>query len=355
MGEYGKHFKTYEEVLTNTKGRNRHLLLGNGFSINYNNQIFNYNKLAEYINETKDEDLIKIFKAVNKSNFEEIMEQIDITIKIISTFGNNQLITQLTKAKIKLKNTLIDAIDSMHPSNVFNVSETEANYCKDFLGPFLEKRNSIITTNYDLLLYWVLMKKNGDFEKFSDGFLRNSDDNELTWGSNRFTQNIFYLHGALHLFDKGNTIVKEEYDNTNKNWIKDRIDKRINENEYPIFVTAGSGNEKLKHIMHNGYLSNCYNHLKNIDGSLITYGFSFNNVDNHIIDAINNAAKNFTEQPKKIIDNSIQDTKLGKLFSIYIGVFTEEERQKMEYMAKNEIFKCKVYTYDINSVNLWRE
>lgn len=354
MGEYGKHFKTYKDVLTKTKGRNRHLLLGNGFSINYNKQIFNYNKLVEYINEINDEDLIKIFKAVNTSNFEEIMEQIDITIKIISTFENNQLIQQLSEAKIKLKNTLIDAIDSMHPSNVFNVSETEANYCKDFLNPFLEKRNSIITTNYDLLLYWVLMKKAEDFEKFSDGFFRNSEESELTWGSNRFSQNIFYLHGALHLFDKGNAIVKEEYNDSNKNWLKDRIDKRINENEYPIFVTAGSGNEKLKHIMHNGYLSNCYNHLKNIDGSLITYGFSFNNVDNHIIDAIN-ASTFFSEKPKKTIENSIQDTNLGKLYSIYIGVFSEKERQKMEDMANNGIFKCKVYTYDLNSVNLWRE
>lgn len=354
MGEYGEHFKTFEEVLAKTKGRNRHLLLGNGFSINYNKKIFNYNKLSEYIYKTEDEDLIKIFESVNTVNFEEIMEQIDITIKIISAFGNNQLKEQLIRAKVKLKRTLIDSIDSMHPTNVYKVTEEEATYCKNFLNPFLNNRNSIITTNYDLLLYWVLMKKSKELDNFSDGFSRENGSTELIWGHNRYSQNIFYLHGALHLFDKSSKIVKEEYDDSQSNWLKNKIDYRISKNEYPIFVTAGSGNEKLKHIMHNGYLSNCYNHLKNIEGSIITYGFSFNNADNHIIDAIN-AATIFSEKPKKIIDNSIQDTKLGKLFSIYIGVFSEKERQKIEDMANTGIFKCKVYTYDTNSVNLWRK
>ncbi len=45
--------------------------------------------------------------------------------------------------------------------------------------------------------------------------------------------------------------------------------------EYPIFVTAGDGQMKLKHILHNQYLTYCYESLCNAEGSLVTFGFNF--------------------------------------------------------------------------------
>ncbi len=65
----------------------------------------------------------------------------------------------------------------------------------------------------------------------------------------------------------------------------------MDKGEYPIFVTAGNGREKLTHIMHNRYLSNCYESLSCITGSIVTFGFNFGKYDDHIIDAINIAAK----------------------------------------------------------------
>lgn len=112
---------------------------------------------------------------------------------------------------------------------------------------------------------------------------------ELRWGKYRDIQNVFYLHGALSLFDAGRYIVKEEYDS--QHYLLENINKRIANKEYPIFVTGGDANDKMNHIMHNKYLSFCYDKLCCIEGSLVTFGFNFGEYDTHIIDAINIAAR----------------------------------------------------------------
>ena len=67
--------------------------------------------------------------------------------------------------------------------------------------------------------------------------------------------------------------------------------KRINNKEYPVFVTAGDGKQKLAHILHNQYLNYCYKTLASIAGSLVVFGFGFGKYDEHIIEAINKAAQ----------------------------------------------------------------
>ncbi len=173
---------------------------------------------------------------------------------------------------------------------------------------FLDSGGNIYSTNYDLLLYWVLIR-NSNIVKHVDGCgreLENPDElaqgeepiwsSELTWGNNRGKQNTFYLHGALPFFDNGIAITKEEYDSDN--YILQKISARMEEGEYPIFVTAGDGQQKLKHIMHNRYLTYCYENLCEAEGSLVTFGFHFGEYDEHIIQAINIAARR--KPPKKL-------------------------------------------------------
>ena len=63
----------------------------------------------------------------------------------------------------------------------------------------------------------------------------------------------------------------------------ENIERRLDKQEYPIFVTAGNGQEKLTHIMHNRYLTDCYENLCDIRGSLVTFGFNFGEYDEHIV------------------------------------------------------------------------
>jgi hypothetical protein len=108
--------------------------------------------------------------------------------------------------------------------------------------------------------------------------------------------------------------------------------------EYPIFVTAGNGQEKLTHIMHNRFLSHCFENLSGITGSLVTFGFNFGPYDEHIIEAINRAAKYGRKD-------------LFKLWSIYIGVYSEDDQAHIEKIRHK--FKCKVRIYDAKTANVW--
>jgi len=148
--------------------------------------------------------------------------------------------------------------------------------------------------------------------------------------------NVHYLHGTLPLFDTGVSILKEEYDT--QDMLLDKITKRIENKDYPIFVTAGNGEQKLTHIMHNQYLTYCYDSLCSIEGSLITFGFNFGKYDEHIIEAINCAAKH----GKKV---------KNRLWSVYIGVYSDDDRKHIQSIEHK--FKCKVNLYDAKSANIW--
>jgi len=346
LGFKGEHMKSYQEViqyLAKAK-REKHLLIGNGFSISYNPSIFSYNALSKYVESAKDEDLKKLFEAVKNKNFELLMQQLANTKNIVTALGGDaKLVKKIDAASSKLKQSLIDAVSSLHPEHVFKIPAATSKKCSEYLNEFLSKDGKIFSTNYDLLLYWVLMRN--EIPNAIDGFGRDVIDqghpvpedqvelSELRWGNNRETQNIFYVHGALQLFDDGIEIVKEEYDG---NFILDNIKTRMDKGQYPIFVTAGNGNEKLNHILHNHYLSDCYDKLCQVKGSLITFGFNFGEYDEHIIRAINEAAS-----------QGIED----QLRSIYIGVYSKSDEKHIESIKGK--FKCKVNTYDSKTVNIW--
>ena len=113
----------------------------------------------------------------------------------------------------------------------------------------------------------------------------------------------------------------------------------MEDKDYPIFVTAGNAKEKLNHIMHNKYLSFCYEDFSKIKGSLITFGFNFGEYDTHIIDAINKA-ENYG---KKSGD---------KLFSIYIGVYSDLDLVHIEQIRNK--FKFKLTPYNARTASIWR-
>ncbi|MFC1478745.1 DUF4917 family protein [Candidatus Margulisiibacteriota bacterium] len=341
--------KSYKEVLAHLEksGRQKHLLLGNGFSMSYDHNIFSYNALSNYINNTEDELLKKLFRIINTTNFEVVMRQLDIFYQLSKDFlSNEDLSKKILTAGNSLKNSLMSAITELHPEHVFNVPQEKSIKCAEFLQDYLNSNGHVFTTNYDLLLYWVLMRNKEHLQNTVDGFGREPIEQEeykpdsepefgdLEWGPNVYAQHIYYLHGALHIFDSGTSIIKEIYDGVD--CLLSNIMKRIESKEYPVFVTAGNGNQKKEHILHNQYLDYCYKQLSSVTGSLITYGFGFGDYDRHIIEAINKAAS---------------QKKDHRLWSIYIGVYSDDDIKHIEAIKSK--FKCKVNMFDVKTVNIW--
>lgn len=343
--------KSYQEVITylnGPRGRRKHLLFGNGFSMAYDKNIFSYNALSNFIETTGDPLIQKLFQKLNTKNFELIMQQLDNFCEIAEIFSDDKtLIPKIKGAIEKLKNSLLDAVKELHPEHVFKVPEEKSKACITFLQEYINKSGYVFSTNYDLLLYWVLMRNSA--QNAIDGFGRDleteldgenyikPDDleySELRWGKHKKEQTIHYLHGTLPIFDTGINIVKVQYDT--EHYLLQNVNERIDKKEYPIFVTAGNGKEKLMHIMHNKYLSFCFERLCDIEGSLVTFGFNFGEYDTHIIDAINVASK---KKPA------------NKLWSVYIGVYSDEALEHI--LGIKDKFKCKVTPYDARTANIW--
>lgn len=343
--------ETFDDVLASIKknpSREFHLLLGNGFSVAYDPSIFSYNALHDFVVNIEDKDLSAILDVIETRNFEVIMQYLDSFAALIDAFGGNlALKKRVEAASARLKASLLHAVKTLHPEHVFKIPEEQGKVCANFLKGFLDTGGNVYSTNYDLLLYWVLMRNSvlnhvdgcgRELENSSDEFVPPEEQiwSDLTWGKYREKQNVFYLHGALPFFDSGVAVLKEEYDVYN--YLLQKISARMEKGEYPIFVTAGDGQQKLKHITHNQYLTYCYDSFCEAEGSLVTYGFSFGQYDEHIIDAINRAAK----QGKKVPD---------KLWSIYIGVYSDEDRKHVEKIVGK--FRCKVHIYDAKTANIW--
>lgn len=341
--------ETFDDVIKaiNSKKREFHLLLGNGFSMAFDPNIFSYNALHGFIETVDNELLSKLFDIVKTKDFELIMQQLNTFATLLDAIGSDKkLKSKLKKASADLKQALIDAVKTLHPEYVFSIPQEKSNSCANFLKTFLDTGGHIFTTNYDLLLYWVLMRN--EILQAVDGFGRyreNPDEfipedeieySELRWGKHKDDQVIHYVHGALPLFDTGVEIVKEVYDS--QHYLLENISERMDRGEYPIFVTAGDGREKLTHIMHNKYLTYCYETLSNAEGSLVIFGFNFGEYDEHIIEAINIAAKH----RRKIFP---------KLLSIYISVYSDHDKKHIENIAHK--FMCKVHIFDSKTAPVW--
>ena len=339
---------TYDKIINdlNKKRRKKHLLFGNGFSASYDPKIFSYNALSTFIENTDDKLLKELFKGLNTKNFEVIMQELNNFILIANLFKSDKnLIKTINQTKEKLKINLIEAVKTLHPEHVYKIPEEKSKACSFFLESFLSNNGYIFSTNYDLLLYWVLMRN--DIQNAIDGFGRDilnevdeyvpdweaeySDD--LLWGIHKEEQSIFYLHGALPLFDTGVNVIKETYDGE---YLLENIKSRMNKDEYPVFVTAGNSTEKLQQIKHNQYLTYCYDRLCLVDGSLITFGFSFGDNDEHIISAINKAHKRPFDR---------------RLHSVYIGVYSENDLKHIENIENK--FNCKVNKWNAQTAKIW--
>ena len=102
-----------------TKGRPFHLLLGNGFSVSYDPQIFSYLALHNFVTQSKDERVSKLFDVVKTKNFEVLMEHLENFAALVDLFGGGEALkVDILAAADLLKTRLLDAINALHPPPV---------------------------------------------------------------------------------------------------------------------------------------------------------------------------------------------------------------------------------------------
>jgi hypothetical protein len=277
----------FEECL-NISSSKKHLILGNGFSVDIFPDIFNYKKLAEKITDPK---IKAVFTEFNTSDFEFVVLKLAESLRVLNYYDLEKTIyNKVEKDAEKLKEILISVITLSHPENPSLISNNQYKSCFEFLHHFEEGRK--YSFNYDLILYWVYMhflEDKVNSLKSDDGFRTDWDDNSMvTWEIGReHQQNLYYLHGAMHIFkDEKATIQKYTWQNGNKT-IGQQVKESIENNKFPVFISEGTQEHKLKRIKEDGYLSRSFSSIKSITGDLFVFGHSIRDEDDHVFDIMN--------------------------------------------------------------------
>jgi hypothetical protein len=262
------------------------LLLGNGFSISLSDK-FKYTSLFEtFIGKTKDA-FKDLFKHFDTTNFELILSYLTNASKVNEILEYpTDLIKQATE---DLKNGLIESIKEIHPRvEDINWEKLES------ITNQLEYFGDIYSTNYDLYLYHIIMKsidisreKKG-YVAFQDYFWGNAEDGYkqfMPYQNYRY-KHIYYLHGALCIFNHNIRDLKIKRDNAAVELIE-IISAEIQKGHFPLFVTEGTAQDKLNSIYRSNYLYFCLQKLKtNKKSPLIVFGNSLSPFDSHIVQAL---------------------------------------------------------------------
>jgi hypothetical protein len=276
---------TYNEVCRRIGNSRSYLLLGNGFSIACD-PVFRYGSLYEAaIQAGLSKRAQQLFERIGTNNFEGVMGLLENTHWVARAYGlvGSGSSDMLTDLEI-IKKTLVEAIASSHLESPSEIDASRKSSAANFLRPY----HIVFTTNYDLLLYWLVMHA-GDPPPFEDCF--RADQAEPDAPHLVFSQRlgdlrgILYLHGALHLYLSEGELRKHSWTRTGQR-LTDLIRDGLSQGQYPLFVAEGNPEKKLQQIQGSGYLWYCLDKLKNIQSSLVIFGHSLGASDGHILDAI---------------------------------------------------------------------
>lgn len=262
------------------------LLLGNGASIAVWNG-FKYLSLYDIAKKAGriDSHLQKLFEDFGTTDFEHVLRLLSQTNRVNKLL---QIKDEFTPSLYsRLKKTLIDTIRDIHPKNeqIKNMLLPMAKYMKKF--------DTILNLNYDLLVYWAFLEGNDKFGKwFKDGFIDEGGfNNNYSYlrepREAEGTTLVFYPHGNLILAkDKFEDEVK--LIRTSRKNLLDEILNIWESGEYtPLFVSEGGTDEKLQAIQRSNYLKTIYDlEVNSKCESLVIYGWSFRDEDEHILKAI---------------------------------------------------------------------
>jgi hypothetical protein len=319
---------TFQDALAATADRRRHLLLGNGFSIAAHPP-FRYSSLHA-VAVKMNPSIEGLFEEAQTTNFEVAIE---------ASFDKGDA------SSIKL--ALIKAIAKIHPYYSLSLTDDECRWCGAFLEHFVgwkrgEQRGAIFTANYDLLLYWVIVRQSVALG-CHDGF-----DQEGYWSETPSSSQVFYLHGGLHLFERRYQgavprLTKLLYER--ERVLTRQIAERLNRGEFPLFVTEGTSLEKLARIHPSRYLSAAHERFASAcveEGSaLFIVGHGLGESDEHITDIVGRA----------------------QLQSVFVSTFGQADRERVEVLCKlwnrrramDGLPPFEVSIFDVAGCAIWSE
>ena len=224
----------------------RYLLLGNGFSMGCHGG-FRFGEIRETLKNQGHRALFDEFKDENPEQILRALENAEQVLKALRGCPSVEIV--IHDERQKFKNAFITAIAEQHPQRRSEIS-AQLTKCREFLSSFLGKDNpdgAVYTLNYDLLLFWAIMRDYNHNEiAANDGF--NKVDGDLKWTDEKrpTMRSIYYLHGGLLFYGEGADLYKYRWNS--KGTTFDNVQNALRQGEAPLFIAGGTHHQKLKEI-----------------------------------------------------------------------------------------------------------
>ncbi|MDP2284934.1 MAG: DUF4917 family protein [Pseudohongiella sp.] len=281
----------WKDIAQDYKGT---LLLGNGASIALSGNFSYHNIYEQGVKVGKiDSDIQGLFSkfSANK-DFEKLLRRL-----WAADFINKKFLVDVEEQKkvrepyLKIRRSLINVIKDIHPDHksLSNSLDVVTDFCSGF--------GKIFSLNYDLTLPWALdVNNDGAISKiFDDGFTSTQKDNKeiVALGYSPQTQDdkvkVYYLHGNISIVQtKKNHDEKKLISKNDKSSLLKHVTEYWSRNDsQPLFICEGDNSEKISAIYRSRYLTSAFESLKtDSNETLVIYGWSMSNADQHILEAI---------------------------------------------------------------------
>ena len=333
----------FNELVTDQELGNATLILGNGASMAVSSSFSYTNLFGKACNDSILNQTSKnLFETLQTTDFELVMN------KLRQAYIINEVL------QLDTDNVALHTYDNIRQSLIKTIKEIHVQYADaifqiDNIRKFLEKFKTVISLNYDLLIYWAIMASNARKPyKMKDCFTNHIDGNlgfEYDIEKLREPYNggpdptlVFYPHGNLILASNENNDELKIRINNNTN-LFDAIGEKWKQKYVPLFVSEGSSEQKLKAIRRSTYLNFVYeNVLSHLEPTVIIYGWKLAEQEQHLI--------------KKIFSNN----KISNVYiSMYLGSNPEpiDEQKRIASMLKRENRTMNIKFFDAASKNCW--
>ncbi|MBL0628686.1 DUF4917 family protein [Aeromonas jandaei] len=264
------------------------LLLGNGSSIAIDKN-FIYGTLKEQAFElgflTK--DIQQLFTDFETEDFEKVLNYVWQANYVNKTLGVHDTRTEV--AYHQIRQCLIETVRHIHPERdaVLNDIKKIREFTKTF--------KTILSLNYDLILYWAIMYGNElhDGHIYKDCF-NSTQQLHDDWAEMRKPYNarqrdislVFYPHGNLVLYKDHDGLEFKNRDGGN-GLLNAILTSWETGSFSPLFVSECSSVKKIASILSSNYLSTVYKEvIPSLENDLTIYGMGFNDNDMHILSQI---------------------------------------------------------------------
>jgi hypothetical protein len=317
------------------------LLLGNGASMAID-PCFSYRSLKEAAAAAGliTSNIQSVFDYLKTQDFELVMNIISHTYHVNQALCVPDNVT--LQAYNEVKTALVGAVRGKH------TSFEEASVHLKPIATFMKRFHTVLSLNYDLIVYWAMMESKSQFGNwFKDCFVNGTLD--IDWrrmrqpfGASGSTL-VFYPHGNLALATSISGFESKMARQSDLASLLACVLQRWESGEdFPLFVSEGDTEQKKRAILRSHYLSTVYNEVMqspSLGESCAVYGWSANDNDAHIL------------------QRSCQPSTRYLAFSVYRGQRSQSEVDaecaitEAKVRQKNQRIKTEFYWSD--SADCW--